>query len=194
MRILDERFKELHELIPKFKSQAKNSIIEAANKIALAFNEGNKVLICGNGGSAADSQHFAAEFVNAFSRDLDRRSLPAIALSTDTSVITSIANDFSFENIFSRQVEALGKPGDILLAITTSGSSENCIRALNAAKLLNMTTLVLTKSNAKAAKIADISIEVPSDNTQHIQECHMLTYHVVTELVENVLFRTEKTK
>lgn len=194
MRLIDERFQELQELIPKFRSHAEISIVKAANRIALAFNEGNKVLVCGNGGSAADSQHFAAEFVNAFSRDLDRRSLPAIALSTDTSILTSIANDFNFIDIFSRQVEALGKPGDILVAITTSGSSENCIRALNAAKLSNMTTLVLTKSNAKAARIADISIEVPSNNTQHIQECHMLTYHVITELVENALFRTEQTK
>lgn len=194
MRLLDERFQELYDLIPKFKSQAENSIIETANNIAFAFNAGKKLLICGNGGSAADSQHFAAEFVNAFSRDLDRKSLPAIALSTDTSILTSIANDFDFKNIFSRQVEALGKPGDILLAITTSGSSENCIRALNAAKLLNMTTIVLTRSNAMATTIASISIEVPSNNTQHIQECHMLTYHVITELVENILFRTEQAK
>ena len=123
---LSIRFEELSQLIPKFEIVAEPSIIAGALEIVRAFKNGNKVLICGNGGSAADSQHFAAEFVNAFSRDLDRKALPAMALSTDTSILTSIANDFEFENIFARQVAAYGKPGDVLVVLTTSGSSKNC--------------------------------------------------------------------
>lgn len=186
---LTERFLELSSLIPAFEKHATNSIHEAANVIALTFKIGNKVLICGNGGSAADSQHFAAEFVNAFARDLSRKALPAIALSTDTSILTSIANDYQFENVFSRQVEAYGKPGDVLVILTTSGSSENCLSAVNMAKSLGMTSIAFTRKAGQVSSLAEITIEVPSQNTQHIQECHMLAYHVITELVEDILFR-----
>lgn len=188
---LELRFQELMDLIPKFELHASSAINETADALVAAFKNGNKVLICGNGGSAADSQHFAAEFVNAFSRDLDRKALPAIALSTDTSILTSIANDFEFENIFSRQVMAYGKPGDVLVTLTTSGTSKNCIKALQMAKSLKMTNIVLTKENAAIISLSDIAIEVPSQNTQHIQECHMLAYHVITEIVEDKLFRGE---
>jgi D-sedoheptulose 7-phosphate isomerase len=112
-----------------------------------------------------------------------------MALSTDTSILTSIANDFEFENIFSRQVAAYGKPGDVLVVLTTSGSSKNCLRAAAMAKSMNMTTISLTKVDGHISSITDISIKVPSQNTQHIQECHMLAYHVITELVEDELFR-----
>ncbi len=186
---LELRFQELTDLIPRFESSASKAIHASADALVSAFRGGNKVLICGNGGSAADSQHFAAEFVNAFSRDLDRKALPAIALSTDTSVLTSIANDFEFENIFSRQVMAYGKPDDILVTLTTSGSSRNCIKAVQMAKSLRMTNIVFTKENAEIISLSDIAIEVPSQNTQHIQECHMLAYHVMTEIVEDKLFR-----
>jgi len=189
MSKLSTRFQELVILIPEFELEATSSITAAANAISDAFEAGNKVLICGNGGSAADSQHFAAEFVNAFSRDLDRKALPAIALSTDTSILTSIANDFNFENVFSRQVAAYGKPGDVLITLTTSGASKNCISAVQMAKSLKMTNIVFTKKNGLVSSLADIQIEVPSQNTQHIQECHMLAYHVITELVEDKLFR-----
>lgn len=189
MSKLSTRFQELVTLITEFELEATSSIAEAAHAISHAFEAGNKVLICGNGGSAADSQHFAAEFVNAFSRDLDRKALPAIALSTDTSILTSIANDFNFENVFSRQVAAYGKPGDVLITLTTSGASKNCISAVQMAKSLNMTNIVFSKKNALLSSLADIQIEVPSQNTQHIQECHMLAYHVITELVEDKLFR-----
>ena len=189
MSKVSARFQELVTLIPQFELQAKDSILRAAESIYSTFLAGNKILICGNGGSAADSQHFAAEFVNAFSRDLDRKALPAIALSTDSSILTSIANDFNFENIFSRQVAAYGKPGDVLVTLTTSGSSKNCISAVEMAKTLKLTNIVFTKENAHISSAADIAIEVPSQNTQHIQECHMLAYHVITELVEDKLFR-----
>ena len=189
MTKLTSRFRELATLISEFEIHAQNSILEASKSISHAFMAGNKVLICGNGGSAADSQHFAAEFVNSFSRDLDRKALPALALSTDTSILTSIANDFQFESVFSRQVEAYGQPGDILITLTTSGSSKNCLAAIKMAKSLGLITIAFTRSGGQVSSVAEISIEVPSENTQHIQECHMLAYHVITELVEDTLFR-----
>ena len=188
---LEIRFQELTDLIPKFELHASSAINDTADALVAAFKSGNKVLICGNGGSAADSQHFAAEFVNAFSRDLDRKALPAIALSTDTSILTSIANDFEFENIFSRHVMAYGKPGDVLVTLTTSGTSKNCIKAVQMAESLKMINIVFTKENAAIISLSDVAIEVPSQNTQHIQECHMLAYHVITEIVEDMLFREE---
>ena len=166
---IEIRFQELTDLIPKFGLHASSAINVSADALVAAFKAGNKVLICGNGGSAADSQHFAAEFVNAFSRDLERKALPAIALTTDTSILTSIANDFNFENIYSRQVMAYGKPGDVLVTLTTSGTSKNCVKAVQMAKSLKMTNIVFTKENAQIISMSDIAIEVPSQNTQHIQ-------------------------
>jgi len=189
MQISSTRILELIEILSIFSKDCADSIESAAALISKTFLAGGKVLICGNGGSAADSQHFAAEFVNAFSRDLDRKALPAMALSTDTSILTSIANDFQFESVFSRQVEAYGQPGDILITLTTSGSSKNCLAAINMAKSLGLTTIAFTRSGGQVSSLAEISIEVPSENTQHIQECHMLAYHVITELVEDTLFR-----
>ena len=183
------RFQELIDLIPKFEQHSSSAINATADALVEAFTSGNKVLICGNGGSAADSQHFAAEFVNAFSRDLDRKALPVIALSTDTSILTSIANDFEFEKVYSRQVEAYGLPGDVLIVLTTSGSSKNCLNAIKIANSIGLTTIAFTKEKGQVSTQAQISIEVPSQNTQHIQECHMLAYHVITELVEDDLFR-----
>jgi D-sedoheptulose 7-phosphate isomerase len=191
---IEIRFQELTDLIPKFKQHSSSAINTSADELVKAFKSGNKVLICGNGGSAADSQHFAAEFVNAFSRDLDRKALPAVALSTDTSILTSIANDFEFENIYSRQVEAYGVPGDVLIVLTTSGSSKNCLKAIDIANSMGLTTIAFTKEKGQVSSKAQISIEVPSQNTQHIQECHMLAYHVITELVEDALFRKVMTQ
>ena len=156
---IEIRFQELTDLIPKFEQHSSSAINTTANALVKAFKSGNKVLICGNGGSAADSQHFAAEFVNAFSRDLDRRALPAIAL----------ANDFEFENIYSRQVEAYGVPGDVLIVLTTSGSSKNCLKAIDTANTMGLTTIAFTKEKGKVSTQSEISIEFPSQNTQHIQ-------------------------
>ena len=189
MELINNKFAELKATLINFEKEATNSINAAANMIAESFTKGNKILTCGNGGSASDAQHFAAEFVNAFSRDLDRKALPALALSTDTSILTSIANDFQFESVFSRQVEAYGQPGDILITLTTSGSSKNCLAAIKMAKSLGLITIAFTRSGGQVSSLAEISIEVPSENTQHIQECHMLAYHVITELVEDTLFR-----
>jgi D-sedoheptulose 7-phosphate isomerase len=189
MSILNNRFKELADLIPLFEIEAGAKIEAAANLIVETFKKDNKVMICGNGGSAADSQHFAAEFVNAFSKDLQRKSLSAIALTTDTSVLTSISNDFDFVNIFARQVEAHSRPGDVLIVLTTSGSSKNCIKAVEQAKNYGLKSIAFTRTGGKISELSDICVQVPSDNTQHIQECHMLAYHVITEIVEEKLFR-----
>jgi D-sedoheptulose 7-phosphate isomerase len=188
MDIIALRFDELLELIPKFKNSSKEQIVATAMSIAKAFDSGRKVLICGNGGSAADSQHFAAEFVNIFSKEINRRALPAMALSTDTSIITAIANDSSFDQVFARQVEAYTEPGDVVIAFTTSGSSQNCINAVVSARAKGAKTIAFTCVNADISKLVEISVEVPSTDTQHIQECHIIAYHIIAELVENQLF------
>lgn len=188
MNIVSKRFDELADLIPNFKKACETPIVAAANKISETFANGNKILICGNGGSAADSQHFAAEFVNAFSRSISRKGLPAIALTTDSSVLTAISNDFSYEDIFARQVQALSTPGDILIVFTTSGTSKNCIKAVREASDCGVQTIAFTRSGAEISNLVNLSIEVPSINTQHIQECHILAYHVVAEMVEKTLF------
>ena len=165
------------------------SIAKAAEVIAGVFLSSGKLLLCGNGGSAADCQHMAAEFVSRFSKDLERRALPAIALTTDTSFLTAFSNDCGFEGIFERQVEALGSPGDILIGISTSGNSPNVIRAVEAAKKRNMRTIALTGNGGRLGTIADIVIAVPSADTQYIQEAHLAVEHIVCELVEFILFR-----
>jgi D-sedoheptulose 7-phosphate isomerase len=190
MNSLDERFNELIDLLPVFKNYARHAIERSAEEIAVTFKKGHKILICGNGGSAADSQHFAAEFVNKFSDNIKRKALPALALTTDTSIITAISNDSNYENIFSRQIEAYGGKGDLVIIFTTSGNSVNCLEAIKTARSIGLNSIVFTKIGAEISKLADLSIEVPSTNTQHIQECHVLAYHVITELVENT-FRGE---
>lgn len=162
-------------------------IIRSAQIIADAFKADKKLLICGNGGSAADSQHLAAEFVNRFL--IERPPLPAIALSTDTSVITSIGNDYSFDQIFSKQIKSIGKEGDILLAISTSGDSKNVIMAIKAASDMGLKTIGLTgKSGGKMAKLVDILLNVDSDITPRIQEVHIVAGHIICELVDHILF------
>jgi phosphoheptose isomerase len=165
------------------------SIAKAADVIAEAFLSGRKLLLCGNGGSAADCQHMAAEFVSRLSKDFERRALPAIALTTDTSFLTAFSNDCGFEGVFERQVEALGYAGDVLLGISTSGNSRNVIRAVEAARKKNMRTIALTGDGGCLTAIADVAIAVPSSDTQHIQEAHLAVEHIVCELVESTLFR-----
>jgi len=188
MEIARKRILELSDLLPKFESECISSLAEASEMLTLAFRNGAKVLICGNGGSAADSQHFAAELVSAFSRDLKRPALSAIALTVDTSIITAFSNDFGFENVFARQVEAHGRKDDVLIAITTSGSSKNCLAAVVAAKGLGMKTIALTRKGAIITAETDLAVEIPSTNTQHIQECHILGYHIMSELIEEALY------
>ena len=190
--IINERINEIIAILSEVNLNCLQDIESSANLITECFLSGGKILICGNGGSAADSQHFAAEFVSAFARDLDRKALPALALTVDTSIITAFSNDFSFEKVFARQVEAHGRPGDVLIALTTSGSSKNCLEAVNQAQKIGLKTIAFTQVGGQISKMVDYSIEIPSNNTQHIQECHMVCYHIITELVEEALFREEK--
>lgn len=168
-----------------------SGIEKAAQAIIAAFRDKKKLLLAGNGGSAADAQHIAAEFVNRFG--FDRPALPSVALSTDTSVLTSIGNDSGFEKIFARQVEALGNEGDVFIGISTSGTSENIIRALNVCRKVNIVTIVLTGIFGGPMKdLCDICIKVPSDKTPRIQEAHNLIGHIICGLVEEELFGREK--
>ena len=179
------RLNEVEELLPRFRAECKSQIEEVASEISNIFHSGKKLLICGNGGSAADAQHFAAEFMSSFMLKLDRRSLPAIALTTDSSILSAIGNDFGYEYVFSRQIEGLGLPGDGLLAISTSGTSSNCLKAASIARSMNLRILSLTRKGSVLSDMSDRSVRVPSENTQHIQECHVIAYHIITELVEN---------
>jgi phosphoheptose isomerase len=166
-----------------------HAIATAASIIGDAFREGGKVLICGNGGSAADCQHMAAEFVSRLTKDFDRPGLPAIALTTDTSFLTAYANDCGFEGVFARQVQALGRPGDVLIGISTSGNSPNVIQAVEMARARGLRSIALTGASGQLAKLVDVAISVPSVDTQHIQEVHLTVEHVVCVLVEDALFR-----
>ena len=164
------------------------AILTAADMIAGTFASGGKMLMCGNGGSAADCQHLATEFVSRLSKELERPGLPAIALTTDTSFLTAFSNDYEFDGVFARQVEALGKAGDLLLGISTSGNSANVLRALKAATESGMRTVALTGQGGRAAAMADVAITVPSDNTQYVQESHLAIEHILCDLVERALF------
>lgn len=164
-------------------------ILTAGARIALSLRKGGKLLLCGNGGSAADCQHIAAELVSVLTQDFLRPGLPAIAMTTDSSILTASANDFGFEGIFERQVQALGRTGDVVLGISTSGNSENVLRALRYAKANGMSTVALTGvSGGKIAGLADITICVPSASVQHIQESHIAIGHILCALVERTLF------
>jgi D-sedoheptulose 7-phosphate isomerase len=164
------------------------TITAAADVLSDAFRAGGKLLICGNGGSAADCQHMAAEFVSRLTKDFERPGLPAIALTTDTSFLTAYANDCGFEGVFARQVQALGRPGDALIGISTSGNSANVIQAMELARTTGLRTVALTGPGGRLAKLADVAIAVPSDDTQHIQETHLAVEHLLCLLVEQALF------
>jgi D-sedoheptulose 7-phosphate isomerase len=168
--------------------QTADDIEQITNVIIGCFQQGNKLLICGNGGSAADAQHVAGEFVNRFR--YDHAALPAIALTTDTSILTCIGNDSSFENIFSRQVEALGRPGDILVGISTSGGSPNIHKALEAARARGLTTVAFTgeKGRNKMGSKCDLCLVIPSADPPRIQESHIFVWHFICGVVEQILF------
>ena len=176
------------EVKQKTVAECSESLLKAAQIVSASFRQGGKLLLCGNGGSAADCQHTAAEFVNRLSKDFERPGLPAISLTTDTSFMTAIANDYGFDALFARQVETLGRAGDVLLGISTSGKSPNVVLAMQAAKNRNMSTILLTGNNPNLTGTADIIIGVPSDNTQHIQETHLAIEHLLCSLVETELF------
>ncbi|HEY0720355.1 MAG TPA: phosphoheptose isomerase [Gammaproteobacteria bacterium] len=166
------------------------AIAQAASSLSGALLQGHKILSCGNGGSAGDAQHFSSEMLNRFERE--RPGLPAIALSTDTSTITSIANDYHYDEVFAKQVRALGQPGDILLAISTSGNSRNVVRAIDAAHDRSMLVIALTgrEGGVMASQLSegDVELRVPSDVTARIQEVHLLIIHCLCDLIDQHLF------
>jgi len=158
----------------------------AAQAIAEALGAGGKLLAFGNGGSAADAQHLAAELVGRFQKE--RAAIPAIALTVDTSVLTSVANDYSFKQVFARQVEALGRPGDVAIGISTSGESPNVLIALQAAKAQGLKTVALTgRDGGSVGRAADIHVNVPDQNAARVQEVHRTLMHVICEIVEDGL-------
>ena len=161
-------------------------IIRAAEAIIGALKSGHKLFFCGNGGSAADSQHIAAEFVGRFQKE--RKALPAIALTTDSSALTALGNDYSFDIVFSRPLQALGQKGDVLIAISTSGNSKNVLEAVKQAKAMGITTVGVTGgSGGPLASLSDIAIIAASTKTARIQESHLVIFHSLCELVENSL-------
>lgn len=168
-------------------------IAQAGELMVQCLLNNHKILSCGNGGSAADAQHFSAEMLNRF--EAERPGLPAIALTTDASTVTSIANDYSFDEIFAKQIKALGQPGDILLAISTSGHSKNILNAIEAAHLRDVRTIALTGCDggelANLLNAQDIEIRVPADSTARIQETHLLIIHCLCDIIDRQLFETE---
>jgi len=188
-RILDH-FHESAELKIQAASVLAHPISQAVELMFTALSNGNKVLACGNGGSAADCQHFAAELVGRFERE--RLPLPGLALTTDTSILTAVGNDYSYKEIFSKQVQAFGQAGDILLAISTSGNSANVIAAIDAALEREMRVVALTgKGGGAMGKLltdADVHICVPHDRTARIQEVHLLTIHCICDGIDAALF------
>lgn len=166
-----------------------DAILAAAQVIVRALRSGGKVMLCGNGGSAADAQHIAAELVGRLRRRSERPALAALALTTDTSCLTALANDFGFEQVFERQVQALGRPEDVLVGISTSGDSQNVVRAVNAARAVGMGTVALLGQGGRSLEgLVDVAIAVPSSNTPRTQEGHIAAGHILCELVEQMLF------
>ena len=160
-------------------------IFEKACALVLrTFQNKGKLLICGNGGSAADAQHLAAEFVSSFKRGISRKGLPAIALTTDTSILTAYSNDFNFSGVFARQIEAIGEAGDLLIVLSTSGKSKNCIEAVAMAKSIKIKVLSFSRADSLIGRMSDLALEVQSNDTQRIQEIHMHLYHTLCEVVE----------
>ena len=188
-KLVSKAFKDSVRVKEMFFSKKNISlVVEASTWIAESFKAGGKLMVIGNGGSAADSQHIAAEFINRF--EIERPPLPAIALTTDSSILTSIGNDYDFKFVFSKQVKALGKEADVLLAISTSGASQNVVKAVETAKGLGIKTIALTgKEGGELIEKADLVLNVESQSTPRIQEVHITICHIICELVDHILFK-----
>lgn len=192
MARFDAQAAELASILERFLARYEGPLLEAAQEAAAALARGGKVLFFGNGGSAAEAQHFAAELINRMTRD--RPALAALALSTDSSSLTSIANDSSYDLVFARQIEALGRAGDIAVALSTSGNSPNILKGLEAARRLGLGTVALLgRDGGKAASLADRPLIVASDVTARIQEVHLFAGHLFCEAIEERLFPPGKT-
>ncbi|MBN2543552.1 D-sedoheptulose 7-phosphate isomerase [bacterium] len=176
------------EVKEKIKEQA-SIIADIVKLMVTCIREGGKILVCGNGGSAADAQHFVAEIIGRYM--MERKAFPAIALTTDTSILTAVGNDYGFDAIFERQVEGLGKPGDVLIGISTSGNSENVIRAVKKADELSMYAISITgKCGGKLAGLTCYNFDVPSNDTPRIQEVHGMVLHIIAGLLEEELIKS----
>ena len=181
--------KNIDVLLDTFDGEHIDILKKITSLIVATIKRNKKILLCGNGGSAADSQHIAAEFIGRFKKE--RKSFPAIALTTDTSILTAVANDYSFDEIFARQIEGLGMHGDLLIALSTSGNSPNVLRAVEAAKKKGMNTVGLTgKDGGRLARSVDINFSVRSDYTPHIQAGHIIGLHTICEAAENMLCKS----
>ncbi|UCC81385.1 MAG: D-sedoheptulose 7-phosphate isomerase [Candidatus Zixiibacteriota bacterium] len=186
---MKKALKESAELKLQIANTMAEQVSETAKLISSAIKSGRKVMLCGNGGSAADSQHLAAELVVRLTGKVNRKALPGMALTTDPSILTAASNDFGFENVFSRQVEAHGIKGDILIAISTSGNSPNIIKAVDTAKKMDIVTIgFLGNDGGKLGSLVDLALIVPSDDTQRIQEAHITIGHIIISMVEKSLF------
>lgn len=184
LKIIQEQLHESARLKLQLAEEMPEKLLAVAEELTACLKSGNKILLCGNGGSAADAQHLAAELVGRFRKE--RQGLAALALTTDTSILTAVGNDFSFEEIFSRQVEALGNAGDVLVAISTSGTSKNVLAAIRKAKSLGLRTIgLLGNQGGQMAALVDHALVVPSSDAQRIQECHITIGHILCELVES---------
>ncbi len=184
---IEEIFTEVADLKARFLAEQGEQLVAAARMLAQVLRAGGRVFIFGNGGSAADAQHLAAEFINRF--EIERPPLAAVALTTDTSVLTSIANDYDFDQVFAKQLRGLGRAGDLAWGISTSGTSPNVVRAFKTARELGLKTLALCGRDGGAlAGLADIALVVPSLSTPRIQEVHLAIGHVLCELVDRLLF------
>jgi D-sedoheptulose 7-phosphate isomerase len=188
-KFIVDSLKESSETKLKIERDCKEDILTAVDELVASFRSGNKLLLCGNGGSAADCQHIAAELVIRLSHNLKRPAIPAISLATDTSNLTAGGNDIGFENVFARSIEGLGNEDDVLLAISTSGNSDNIIKAVEMARSKGMKTMgLLGGSGGKLKSILDLSVTIPSTNIQRIQEGHITVAHIICELIENELY------
>jgi D-sedoheptulose 7-phosphate isomerase len=186
--IVDRSFEESIEAKRRCMEQNQESLIRAATMIVDAFNNENKLMLFGNGGSAADAQHIAAEFVNRFM--IERPPLPAMALTTDTSILTSVGNDYTFDDVFSKQIKALGMEGDVAWGMSTSGNSVNVVEALIVARERGLRTISMTGANTgKMAEVAQVLLRVDAENAARIQECHITMSHIICELVDYQLFQ-----
>lgn len=192
--LIDAHFQESIRVKSLTQEVCKQALLDAVAMVAESYAKGGKLLLCGNGGSAADAQHLAAEFVSTLSATFRRRALPAISLAADTSTITARANDFHFDEVFSRQVEAFGNPGDVLIGFSTSGNSKNVVKAAKGAKKRGVKVISFTgDGGGKLAELSDVLLAVPSGSTQHIQESHITLYHLLCALVEKTLFHADGT-
>ena len=185
---VENYIKESNSVSSNTAKNTQEKIVDASFLISETLKKGNKIMICGNGGSASDAGHLAAEFTNKFSNSMVRKGMAAISLSSDSTFITAHSNDFSFDTIFSRQIESIGKKNDVIILITTSGKSKNIIKAINKANKMNINTILLTGNSKHLNELATLTVNIDSDNTQHIQESMLKIEHLLIHFVEQIIY------